>query len=550
MSENVFYVPLDTTSVAHYFGSALIMPANFFPKRPIDIQNSFPDYVLFSRKRWVDGSNCSLQVILTGPEIESLVKLDDNYFLSKKPLPISRVAMILFSNEEQARVTTYNTIKGSAYIPSRLITIEKERTERTQFPYHGKVTSDKPSDQQNLARRFDILLGGFALMKVASLTEDGFPRNYLQTLSYYNKLIASQLSTAQNIANLTPTVNYTGLFSTRETEWSKWLKYVFNDFSNEAIIEAARGEGINIREGYGILQIDNIPRNSTWYDIVLLSQYGEKRSKSLEDLLFFLKRSELEEQKAEQICLLFGLKTGYQKLRNEYRINQSKYKAKYELITKLDYYTIESLYQFTFNGIRENHDFPYLNFIINGLSKSGKRGDFQILETPIVYANVSPTERNPSEFINILSRRLAATFKSFDSPIFQFDTNSLESIFKKVLLPELEILRKQIEIEASRPLADEIALYKRKLGQLENELDVLQRKTLSNTKLSEISDISEDNKKKSLLFSVDAKENFADMEIRELKKLAKERGLTNASKMSNTDVNRKKLIDYLSRNDH
>ncbi len=82
-------------------------------------------------------------------------------------------------------------------------------------------------------KRFDIILGGFAFMRLGGKSFMNYSENYFSTLSYFNKLIEEQTINAAKEKGLKFSNKYTGLFSKQESEWSKWQQYIYKNITAE-----------------------------------------------------------------------------------------------------------------------------------------------------------------------------------------------------------------------------------------------------------------------------------------------------------------------------
>lgn len=48
-----FYIPINTGSLAHYFGKGIILPTKYFKNKLDDIQNKYSESLLLSTSKWV-----------------------------------------------------------------------------------------------------------------------------------------------------------------------------------------------------------------------------------------------------------------------------------------------------------------------------------------------------------------------------------------------------------------------------------------------------------------------------------------------------------------
>ena len=83
--------------------------------------------------------------------------------------------------------------------------------------------------------------------------------------------------------------------------------------------------------------------------------------KKLDDFFSFLVNSDFEPDRKEGISLMFGLNKGYTAFRNKYETEDLELEIKFRLESQLEYYTIESIYQYVFNGKTDNYNYEYLD---------------------------------------------------------------------------------------------------------------------------------------------------------------------------------------------
>lgn len=358
---NNFYIPINSNSLAHYFGKALILPAKYFTNKPEDIQDRVKNSILISKNRWVKNSDCSIEVVFTEIELTEKVEISDNFSLFNTPIPISRIKNIYFLDSKQKDTTLWNINNGTAFVPKNIVSVDKNANfinDNFDLNYNINLPT---IDIDEKIKRFDIILGGFAFMKVGRKDFMTFSENYFSTLSHFNKLIEKQTINAEKEKGLKFSRKYDGLFSVNDSEWAKWIPYIYKNVEPYLVEEIANKEGIKIDKKLGLIDINSINPASHLYDIAILATYGERKSKSIEDLVSNLHNGNISKNKIEDIALLFGLNTGYSKLRNEYQTKDDIFNVKFQLESQLDYYIIESIYQRVFRGNKDNNDFNYID---------------------------------------------------------------------------------------------------------------------------------------------------------------------------------------------
>ena len=60
-----YFFPIQSTSLAHYFGSGIIKPAKYFTNKPYDIQDRYNQFLLFTTKFGTAETDCCIEVVLT-----------------------------------------------------------------------------------------------------------------------------------------------------------------------------------------------------------------------------------------------------------------------------------------------------------------------------------------------------------------------------------------------------------------------------------------------------------------------------------------------------
>ena len=188
-----YFFPIQSTSLAHYFATAIIKPAKYFDNKIADIQDKYKDFLLFTNKFGTTETDCCLEVILTDEEISELIDVNEGWFLfDEKPLPISRVKRIYFSDNEKKEITITNIRMSTAYIPDTLIGVQVFDNNPSEVI---KIPSDCDGvNQEEKIEMFDRFLGALALMKTAGEHYMNYSPNYINTLSIFNSLIKEQIS--------------------------------------------------------------------------------------------------------------------------------------------------------------------------------------------------------------------------------------------------------------------------------------------------------------------------------------------------------------------
>ncbi|WP_282781085.1 hypothetical protein, partial [Phaeodactylibacter xiamenensis] len=364
MMSNTLYLPINSGSLSHYFGSAIILPSKYYSNKQDDIQSVQSDAILLSNNKWVENSDCSLEVVLTETERSSLIKGSEYFFYCSTPIPISRVKSVCFLEEEQKATTIWNINNGAGFVPESIVSVE-DKNKIEPIPLSAITTAENSDTAENFSKeikQFNIILGGLGFMRLGGKPFMNYSPNYFSTLAHFNRLIAEQLNEISEEQGLEFSDKYTYLFSKTESEWTKWRPYIFENLFPDDIESLAEKEGESLKKKLGIIQIDSINPDTHLYDLAILATYGDKKSKGTHDLIQDLTDGKIYPDKSEDVAILFGLNNGYSRLRNEYKVGEGEvYQVKFSLDSKLDYYTIESVFQFIFHNRKDSYSFDYLD---------------------------------------------------------------------------------------------------------------------------------------------------------------------------------------------
>ncbi|MDT3404288.1 hypothetical protein [Mucilaginibacter terrae] len=438
MEKSSYFIPTNSTILPVYFGSGIIMPSGHYKGFSDSFQNISNGAIVISEDRWLPGSNCSLEVILTSQEIQKLIpaKECNGLYILAAALPISRIKHIFFSENEQMDNTIWNIDSGTAFIPRNIVSSEKSR----EITLHNKVIKIDNNEEflgddlLKKARQFDILLGGFAFMKVSADQDVNYPHNYFSTLSFFNTLIKDQIKYAEETKKLEFDYSYAGLF-TENSEWKFWKPYIFREIYDKDLEDIAKIQGVKLEKKLGQIKLDSVNTDSILFDLILLNTYGENKKKGLDDLFSFFEKANLSNRKQEEISLLFGVHIGYSKLRNSYNVNGRPIATKFKLESQLDYITIESLFQYVFNN---NGDkslvIKDLNYLTPVLPKPLTETDnpnlttYRILDTTVITKEKEVRSNEAlnsfTEFFTVLATDICSWGNA--NPIFKADLKVTE----------------------------------------------------------------------------------------------------------------------------
>jgi hypothetical protein len=357
-----YFIHLASANLAHFFLGGIITPTKYIENRASDIQNSLEGCLLFSNKKWSENHDCSVEIILTEGEASLLQQIDSHYYFASIALPTSRIKAVFFTNQQQADTTIWNINAGAGFVPKRLVKAETKKQDEVAQTLTATAKATEASNLDKNLAIYNRLLGGFAFMRLGTNDPNdhqiNYSENYISTLAYFNKLIEQRYLTQGFQLHK----DYYPLFNNhnQENKVEKYRHFLGKDLTEESIKNIATREQISLDSKFGIINLDKIPKNSLVYGLSVLANYGASKRKSIEDLVADMTSGKIHQDKIEGIALIFGLHVGYKKLRNLYKVRDLKKVTKFKLETVLDYYTIESLYQYAFHNQQITERFEYL----------------------------------------------------------------------------------------------------------------------------------------------------------------------------------------------
>lgn len=465
---NKYYFPINSSTLAHYFGCACIKSAKYFDNKPQDIQDRFKEFLLLTNKKGTIEADCCLELVLTEDETKDLINVNNGWYLfDKKPLPITRIKKIYFKDKEQKDVTITNILMSTAYVPNSLVEIcefDENNTEFIQVPddCHG-------IDQTNKINLYDRFLGALALMRLAHDRNMNYSQNYIATLSFFNKEIEKQLISNENLL-YNKNFPYRGIFS-NNNGFEKVLPYLNQHINEEVLNKIANENNQTIKKDKITRIIDVESFNDTWtYTIAILNAYGvgDESRKMRVDGLIQSNFSSLKEGKQEGVALCYGYNRGY----SAFTKNYGNIAVKYKLDSKLDYYTIESVYQYVFNGVVSS-EFNYLDDWCPRLSiiHPKQSSDYVILDELVI--GKKKTKVFSPEWWNGFSQKFEKAFGSLAKPI-------------------LDLIKPIIEKNAYDDICDELQesfqeekdIYQQRVRSLRTELDKIREELNESNKLN------------------------------------------------------------------
>lgn len=375
-----YYLPIQSTTLPHYFACACVKPSKYIENKPTDIQDVFCNELLLSTDIGSKDADCCIELILTKEEEKSLIKCDDCFYKLLIPLPISRVKKIYFRDQRQMEQTLSNINLSAAFIPHSLA--EVTQFSNAEFTIKPNNVETSCQDYSQRLRLFDRILGSLALMKIAREPYMNYSENYASTLSFFNAHINEELDRQGIKINK----KFFGLFS-KSGPFTKYANYLENKITKDYLDKiAAENKQVIERSYTKTINYDKL--NDITYIFAILQSYGvggEAATKKI-DSLILNNFKDLKEGMAEGIAFYYGYNRGYSVFNNSYGIEgRKKQTVKFLLDSQLDYYTIESVYQFVFHENTSSTCYPYIDeWCPRKNQRTKRKTDYMVLDTVFI----------------------------------------------------------------------------------------------------------------------------------------------------------------------
>lgn len=361
-----------------YIQSALIAPDKYLGDEvEKDIQSKNPDFLVLSDGYFkeLDEHQILLELILTDEEKEKLIKVDDIYYMDF-PLPITRIKKIYVQDEDIKKhiiINVDNSEKG--FSPERLFdTFSKDDVKLFEKKDYSELSKTiTKSDFIYEITLFNKRLGMFSFMKNTNIyysNDTGiisnYSNNYLLTLKDY----LSKDKDKSELLNILKENNDFKVFLYTNNQMDKeFIETVYNKIEDMEIKEIFSKvlEPNNILKTLPLLLEKEV---YVYYFICLVYYFRQKDSNKKDNFKQEIKNL-IPKEIAETALAILGIYFGYKILRANEKIelNDEIYKEifgsllniKFKLDSKLDYITIESLYQRSFQ-MKSELSFEYFEY--------------------------------------------------------------------------------------------------------------------------------------------------------------------------------------------
>ena len=337
-----FYIHISVINLAHYILGAAYRPSSLIKNRTPDIQDTLNNHLVLSDEKWGKENDCSIEIVLTNEEEISLKKASNIYYAFPGFLPLSRTRRVYCIDKSIADSTIWNIQKGAGFVNDILVEIDLNPTRSLEIGEEVLNVEFSDEDYTLVSKgysAFNKILGGLAMLRtVGEGLKDYYSIDELALYSYFNEKIKDELiSTGIKLDS--------ELISYFDGSRSSFLKHLTHEITDEYVHRYLTERNITFSKGFGGIKFESIESNEEGLLLAILSVFRENGNKGVEDLIF----SEFQKypkEKQLEIALVYGIHRGYERLRNEFKNINSNKTVKYSISNPLEFYIIESVYNY------------------------------------------------------------------------------------------------------------------------------------------------------------------------------------------------------------
>ncbi|MBE0492684.1 MAG: hypothetical protein IBX44_10625 [Sulfurospirillum sp.] len=378
----MYLLQINRIKLQDYIQRGLILPDKYLDEnKEIDTQSKNPNFLVISDGyiKKLDEYQILLELIITDDEKKRLHEMDGIYYFNF-PLPITRIKKVYVQNQEIKKHIEVQIQNGeNGFLPKNLFSVylknKKPIFEQREYkPLQDDIAIDNFEEQ---IRVFDKRMGMFAFMKNSEVyyCDDvskiaNYSERYFSTLSkLLEKPLDDKIFEELNIL--------------KQNEEFKKLLYSTAQIDKEFIIkESQKIEDSELKSIFlemisptgtrkalkSLLEKKDIER----YLIGLVYYFRQKDSNKKDNFKIDIK-SLIPYEVAEISLAILGIYFGYTILRSEEKVEikdkyfkklfkKDKLNMKFTLESKLDYITIETIYDYCFKDKIKGYEYEYLPY--------------------------------------------------------------------------------------------------------------------------------------------------------------------------------------------
>lgn len=302
-----------------------------------------------------------------------MIDVNGGFYFYENALPISRIRKIFFERAAQVQRTIANITLSTAFIPMNLV--DNKDNSFDVVNVEDICVPDNLVSLTNLVKtkyeKYNRVLGALALMRIAHEEGCNFSCHYIDVLTKFNSLIECQKKQVSDIDT-----KFHGVFDKHPAFLDQTIDYA-------TLEKEARENKQEIRR-HNITKVIN-PSNleKSVYLCYVLFDYGvgEESHRHKIDELILNNFSSLKSGYEESCALYYGYNRGYAAFNNQYKKEGKSENVKFQLNSLLDYYTIESIFEYCFNNVVSGEIKFFDSWITPIAERKPNKGEYIILDT-------------------------------------------------------------------------------------------------------------------------------------------------------------------------
>lgn len=227
--------------------------------------------------------------------------------------------------------------------------------------------------------------------------------------------------------------------------------YLYETITDTLLEKVAAEEGQIIQKDpiTKLVNLEALDKHA--YILAVLNTYGtdkESKKKRVDNLFLSRFSDGIKKGKEEGIALSYGISRGYFAFRNSYEHNGVKVDVKYKLDSLLDYYTIESVYQYVYNN-KISGELPILSWVKRKNTKTPQynKTDYLVMD----------------EYVIGKKKPRVTTIEYLQNLISRFFQDAASGYFEKFIAVIRDTVYADTKIEIEEEQADTIMRYKEQL---------------------------------------------------------------------------------------
>ena len=377
----MYLLQINRIKLQDYIKRGLIVPDKYLDEnKEIDIQSKNPNFLVVSDGyiKKLDEYQILLELIITDDEKEKLYKVGEICYFDFL-LPITRIKKVYVQNQKIKRHIEVQIKNGeNGFLPKKLLSVFGSIKPRLrQIEYNSLQNDISVGDFEEHIRVFDKRMGMFAFMKNSEVyyCDDrnkiaNYSEHYFSTLSkILEKPLDSKIFEHLNIL--------------KKNEEFKKLLYSTAQIDKEFIIkESQKIEDSEIKSIFLEMTTPTgtrkalkslFEKNDIEHYLIGLVYYFRQKDSNKKDNFKIDIQSLIPYEVAEVSLAILGIYFGYTILRSEEKIEikdkyfkkllkKDKINIKFTLESKLDYITIETIYNFCFKNGAKGYEYEYLSY--------------------------------------------------------------------------------------------------------------------------------------------------------------------------------------------